>query len=237
MCATIALFTSLWSPAAWAQLEDRAIISLVQFDLLEYQAHEDANALRWDGFAWIGRDYDKLWIKSEGQESVEGTSEGTAEVQALYARLVAPFWYFQAGWRYEIANGPGADPSRSFATLSFQGLAPYRVETEAALFVSEDGDVSGRLTVNYDLFLAQRLVLQPRLDTNVASGEAERFGVGAGLNDLELGLRLRYELRRELAPYAGLSWSGKFGETADLAERSGDDTSRVSVVAGLRFWF
>ena len=237
---TLAVFLSsilfACEPAS-AQLEDRRVRSLVQFDLFEYQADEQANALRWDAFAWVGRDYDRLWLKSEGQQSVEGASAGITEVQALYARLVAPFWYLQTGWRFEALNGPGDDRSRSLGVLGVQGLAPYRFDSEAALFVSEDADVSARLTTTYDLLLTQQLVLQPRLDTNLAATSARRFGVGKGFNDLELGLRLRYEVRREFAPYVGVSWRRAFGDTADLAEEEGDEIERVSVVAGLRFWF
>lgn len=235
--ALVLLITMVDGPPAFAQLEAPTIYSLVQFDLLEYQAQEDANSIRWDAFAWVGRDYDRLWLKSEGQQSVEGASAGIAEVQALYARLVAPFWYLQTGWRFEALNGPGDDRSRSFGVLGVQGLAPYRFDTEAALFVSENADVSARLTTTYDLLLTQQLVLQPRLDANVAATSARRFGVGDGLNDLELGLRLRYELPREFAPYVGVSWQRQFGDTADIAEREGDEIELVSFVVGLRFWF
>ena len=115
--------------------------------------------------------------------------------------------------------------------------APYWFEVEATAYISEDGDLSAALEAEYDLLLSQRLILQPRFETSIAVQEVEEYGVGQGINDIELGLRLRYEIRREFAPYIGVSWSRKIGETADLAEDEGEDTDVISFVAGVRVWF
>jgi copper resistance protein B len=164
-------------------------------------------------------------------------SHGEAEVQALYSRLVAPFWDMQAGLRYDRAFGSGRDRDRAFGVLGVQGLASYGFDTELALFVSDGGDVSARAKFEHDLLLTQRLVLQPRAEINAAAQRARAWGVGRGINDVQLGLRLRYEIRREFAPYVGVEWTRKLGDTADLARAQGADVSVPALVAGVRLWF
>lgn len=222
---------------AQAQLDDQVIRRLVLADLLEYQPSDDAQVLRWDAFAWVGRDYDKLWIKTEGEQRTDVSREGILEAQVLYARLLSPFWFLQAGLRHDRLTEPVDDRSRSFVVLGVQGLAPYRFDTETALFVSEEGDVSWRLTASYDFWLTQRMALQPRVDTNVAAQDVPDFGTGGGVNDIELGLRLRYEVMRKFAPYVGMSWKRRFGETADLARQTGEDIGTTTAVVGVRLWF
>ena len=175
-------------------------------------------------------------MKFEGDDQTS-PSGGDLELQALYSRMIAPFWDFQVGLRYDQQYGPGPDQDRTFAVLGVQGLAPYRFEVEPALFVSEDGDISGRLVGTYDLLFSQRLILQPRFESNIAASSVPRFGVGSGINDIQLGLRLRYEIRREFAPYIGVSWQRKFGDTADLARADGEDIHNLAFVGGFRVWF
>jgi copper resistance protein B len=103
--------------------------------------------------------------------------------------------------------------------------------------VSEKGDLSARLEAEYDLLITQRLVLQPKAELAVAAQRVPELGVGSGLNDIELGLRLRYEFSREFAPYVGVHWERKVGETARLAREEGEQADSLWVVAGLRFWF
>ena len=184
-----------------------------------------------DAEGWVGGDYHKLWFKSEGDMARGHTEE--AEIQALYARAIAPFWNLQMGVRHDIQPSP----SRTFAVLGIEGLAPLWFEVDAASFVSTDGDVSFRLEAEYDLLLTQRLILQPRIETNLAIQDAHKWGIGEGMNDIDLGLRLRYEIRREFAPYIGVSWQRKIGETATLARDEGENLDAVSFVTGLRLWF
>jgi len=158
-------------------------------------------------------------------------------VQLLYSRMIAPFWDFQAGLRYESIYGDGPDRDRNFAVVGVQGLAPYRFDVEPAVFVSENGDLSARFTATYELLLTQRLILQPRFETNLAAQQVEKFGAGRGFNDVELGLRLRYEMRREFAPYVGISWLRKLGDSEDFARDEGAQVDDLSLVAGLRLWF
>lgn len=218
-------------------IEDRQRFGYLLVDQLEYRMKEGADTMRWDVAGWYGGDYNRFWIKSEGDWRTSGERGGEAEVQALYGRLIAPFWDFQAGLRYDQFSGAGFDRSRGFAVIGLQGLAPYRFEVEPALFISQDGDVSARLTATYDMLLTQRLILQPRLDFDAAVQSTEKFGVGAGVNSLGLGLRLRYEIRREFAPYIGVHWLRRLGETADISRRDGGRAEDIAVVSGVRLWF
>ena len=210
---------------------DQQQFSFLLFDRLEY----GEDGLHWDLLGWRGGDVHRWWFKSEGDQSTRGKG-GEAEVQLLRGRLVSPYLDFQYGLRYEGQWGDGTH-GRAFAVIGLQGLAPYRYEIEPALFISQDGDVSARFTATYDLPLTQRLILQPRLETNAAVQRVERFGVGSGLNDLELALLLRYEIRREFAPYIGLSWKRSFGDTARFLRREGGDPSRLQLLVGVRAWF
>lgn len=225
-------------PEAWPKpVKDNKLFWFLLIDRLEYDVNEGPDTILWDAQGWIGNDYNKLWMRTEGEQKVSNDNGGEAEFQALYSRLVAPFWYIQVGGRYDKLYGSGSDPSRGFGVVGFQGLVPYRYEVIAALFVSDDGDVSTRLEAEYELLLTQRLIAQPRFETNIAVQEVEKFGVGKGFNDLELGLRLRYEIRREFAPYIGLSWTRLLGDTADIARSEGEEVSNLAFVAGVRMWF
>lgn len=224
-------------PADWPHAhEDNHPFGYFLVDRFEYRDDEGPNHLLWDAQGWYGGDYRRLWLKTEGERPVSD-SNGEVELQALYSRLVAPYWDLQGGLRYDRSVGSGPDHDRVFAVLGLQGLMPYRFETDAAAFVSEDGDLSLSLELEYELLLTQRLVLQPRLELNAAAQRVRAWGVGHGLNDLQLGLRLRYEIRREFAPYVGVEWVRKFGDTADLARDEGERVGNLGLVAGVRLWF
>ncbi|WP_363201403.1 copper resistance protein B [Phenylobacterium sp.] len=187
---------------------------------------------RWEGEAWFGSDEHRLVLKTEG-EGTRGHGVKDVEAQALYSRPVGVYTDFQAGLRHDFKPGP----SRTYATVGFETLMPGWVEAAGALFLSQKGHVSARLEGSTDFRLTQRLVLQPRGELNFAAQDDARRGIGAGLSDAELGLRLRYEVRREFAPYVGVVWSRKFGDTADFARAEGEDAEDVRAVVGLRAWF
>lgn len=237
MALAITLAVAVVRPALLrAQVMDNKVYSLVLFDLLEYQQTGAENPVTWDMLWWIGGDFTRLWIKSEGAHSTT-VGSGDVEVQALFSRLFAPFWEWQAGLRLDIRYGAGTARTRVLAVVGLEGLAPYWFEMEPAVFVSQDGDISARVTTTYDMFVTQRLIAQPRIEVNAAVQEVPEFGVGSGLNDLDLGFRLRYEIRREYAPYVGISWLRRFAGTADLARLSGGAVSDLAAVGGLRVWF
>ncbi len=210
------------------------IFSLVLANRFEYQSNEGDDLLLWDVQGWVGGDYNKFWVKSEGEYLFEGGEFDEAEVQALYSRAIARYWDVQAGVRQDIKPD---NPSRTFGVVGVQGLAPYWFELDAALFVSDDGDVEARIEGEYDLLVTQRLILQPRAELNFAFQDVEALGVGSGLSTAEAGVRLRYEIKRELAPYIGVAWRRSVGNTGDFARAGGENVGGVSFVVGLRSWF
>lgn len=201
-------------------------------DRFEYRTNEGDGLLLWDGQAWIGGDIDKFWLKTEGEYLLEQDAFEEAEIQALYSRAISPYFDLQAGLRHDFEP----DPSRNFAVLGVQGLAPYWFEVDAAAFLSDDGDLSARIEAEYEFFVTQRLILQPRAELDVSADDVPEIGIGAGLSTVEAGLRLRYEFEREIAPYLGVSWQRAVGNTADFARAEGDDVGAVSFVVGLRLW-
>lgn len=232
--ATAALLTTamLVGGPGLARAQQPGLLWYFEAEQIEVRAGGGDETLNWDAQGWVGGDFNRLWLKTEGEYAIDGSLE-QAELQVLYSRLITPFWNLQAGARYDARP----EPTRGFAALGLQGLAPYVFEVDAAVFLSHEGELSARLEAEYSLLLTQRLILQPSAELNLAAQEVEELGSGAGLSDVELGLRLRYEIVREFAPYVGVSWERKVGETADLARRSGEDVDTVKFVAGVRFWF
>lgn len=204
----------------------------ILFNLAEAQFHDRRDGYRWDGEGWIGGDIDRAVLKSEGSGSF-GKRIDAAEVQALYSRAIGPYFDLQAGVRHDIAP----TPTRTYATIGVEGLAPYMFDVEAAAFLSTKGELLGRLEGWYDQRLTQRLVLQPRVEMNLSAQNVRETETGSGLVDAELGLRLRYELAREFAPYVGISYEAKAGRSADYARAAGKDATSTSFVGGVRFWF
>ena len=210
--------------------------SYALFDLLEYQRVEGANALRWDFLNWRGGDKRRVWFKSEGDLNFASPLGGKADLQLLYGKLIAPFFDLQIGARVEQRYERGARPTRVFAVVGLQGLAPGRFEIEPSHFLSNKGKVSGRFTASLDLYKTQRLVLQLRFETEFAAQRDAAFGVERGINDIEVGLRLRYEIRREFAPYFGISYRQSLGATRSRAIREGSGSNEIQIVIGVRTW-
>ncbi|NML04320.1 copper resistance protein B [Sphingomonas sp. G-3-2-10] len=204
----------------------------VMIEMAEVHVRSGDTGYRWQGEAWYGGDLNRLWLKSEGEGVFRHGLEG-AEIQALYSRALDPYWNLQAGVRQDF--GPG--PRRTYATLAIEGLAPYWFELEGSLFLSDKGDLLARAEGSYDQRITQNLVIQPRFAINLSAQDMPANGIGAGLSNAELGLRLRYEEVREFAPYIGVSWERSFGRTADFARARGEDTGGVSFVVGVRTWF
>jgi copper resistance protein B len=206
------------------------VIYFVMADRFEVQSNEGAERLVLDAQGWVGKDYQRFWVKTEGE--YEGGKLEEAEIQGLYSRAVSTFFDFQAGIRQDVAAGS----RRTFGVVGIQGLAPYWFEIDTALFVSQDGDVTARFEGEYDLFVTQRLIVQPRAELSFSFQKVEQRAIGSGLSTAEVGARIRYEIRREFAPYLGVSWAGATGRTADLWRRQGGNTNSLSIVAGVRFW-
>jgi copper resistance protein B len=210
------------------QMDDTHRFGTVLFDQLEWR---NARSGAWDAEAWYGGDSDKVWVRTEGAHAEDGTTDASAEL--LWDRVVSQWWSTRVGARDDFGTGP----SRSWLAIGLQGLAPYGFDTEATLYVGDSGRTSARVKMEYDLYLTQRLVLEPKAEVN-AYGKADPLrAIGAGVSNLELGARVRYEFRRELATYLGLNWSELSGSTADLARAGGRDVQDLQLVAGVRFWF
>jgi copper resistance protein B len=203
----------------------------VQADRAELQVRDEANGYLWDVQGYYGGVTSRFWFKSEGEGSF-GEAIEDAEVQALYARAIAPFFDVQAGVRQDLAG-----PATTHAVVGIQGVAPYMFEIDAALFLSHRGNLTARFEAELDQRITQSLILQPRADINLSAQDIPRLGIGAGLDSIELGVRLRYEIRREFAPYIGVEQSWRIGQSADFARAAGDDPSTTNFVAGVRFWF
>ena len=222
--------------AGWEDTDEIVFGKLIA-DQLEYRSNNSGNnSLRWDVQGWRGTDYHKLWMKFEGDQE-QSTKVGALELQTLYSHAVSAFWDIQAGIRFDQSYGAVASDQRIFAVVGFQGLAPYWFDLEPALFISDKGDVSARITGTYDLLFTQRLILQPRLEINAAFSDVPDAGVGKGINDIQLGMRLRYEMTRKFAPYIGVAQQKTLGTTANLVRTAGDAANNVSLIAGLRWWF
>lgn len=204
----------------------------VAFNLAEYQVRKGRDGFEWNGQAWYGGDIDRLWVKSEG-DGTFGRSVERAEVQALYSHAIGPYFNVQGGVRYDFKP----NPSRVYATVGVEGLAPSFFEVEGALFLSNNGELLGRAEAYYDQRITQRLILQPRAELNLAAQSSRDIGIGAGLSDAELGLRLRYDIRREFAPYVGVQYRRAFGDTRRFARLAGEDPGGWEVVTGIRTWF
>lgn len=213
------------------EMDDAASTAMVRFDRLEYVDGDDGAAAAWKFSASVGGDFDKFVVRSEG-EHAHGEFE-RADAEAMWSHAIASYWDTQVGVRRDF--GRGAD--RTWAAFGVQGLAPYWFEVGATAYVGDAGRTALRLEMDYDISLTQRLILQPRVELN-AYGETDRAArVGAGLSDAELGLRLRYEVRRELAPYVGIERSWLFGGTQDFARSDGLAAADTKWVVGLRVWY
>ena len=209
-------------------MDDRARFTKVMLDELEWRASDDA--VGWDAAAWHGGDLNKAWASVEGERE-DGASH--ARVELVWDRVATRWWNTRAGVRLDTGDGP----SRTWAAVGVAGLAPGFIEVEASAYVGESGRTALRLHAEYDLLLTQRLVLRPDIEINLYGSDDPERRLGSGLSDADAGLRLRYEMRREIAPYVGVSWTRRFGDTADYARASGGDARDWRWLAGVRVWF
>jgi copper resistance protein B len=232
MGSLLVAFAVIWKPASAEKMDDQ-LFTLVKIDQLEYRSQDGNDIVSWEGQGRVGNDDHKLALKTEGEYELNSDRFESAEVQVLYQRRISDFFDAQIGVRHDLEP----DPSRTFGVIGINGLAPQWFEIDASFFISNKGDASARLEAEYDILITQRIVLEPSAEINIAFSEDRETGVGAGLSSIELGLRLRYEIEREFAPYIGINWERKVGNTADIARDEGEDTDVFSIVAGVRFWF
>ena len=260
-CAVAAVF--LWGGALTGRAEaqdagqpehttsmelDRQVRTFLLADVLEFQPNGPETPLNFEGLGWIGGDYQRLYLRARAEQPTEGRGGGDLRADVLYGRLLTPFWSAVAGVHFDtraragrdvagVATKPGGGRvSRGNLAIGLLGIAPYWFEVEPTLYVSQDGDVSVDFETSFDLLFTQRLILQPRLELNAAIQAVPEFGVGSGLNDVELGARLRYEIRRKFAPYIGLAWFRRTGGTAAMARAAGAEVGGSVLAIGIRLW-
>lgn len=207
------------------------LLGMVMINQLETRVGDGDDPAVLEGEAWIGKDLNKIWFKTDVEYVGSETEE--LEVQALYSRAIAPYWDIQGGWRHD--NKP--KPNRDWFAIGLKGLAPYFFEVDTALFVGSEGRTALRLEGEYEILFTQKLILTPEITLNFYGKDDDQTGRGSGLSDLQTGLRLRYEFVREFAPYIGVNFTRAYGRTASYVKDAGDDIFDARFVAGIRAWF
>jgi len=220
-----------FGPIPRPRLADEHNFGSLLVNRLEAVNIDDNSWATYDLQAWYGRDYDRVVLKAEGD--IDSGTLAEASTELLWSHAIATFWNSELGLRYDSGEGP----NRRWLAFGVQGLAPYWFEIDATVYVGESGRTAFGFEAEYELLLTQRVILQPRLEATLYGKDDPEQALGSGLADMTAGIRLRYEIRRELAPYVGVEWAGMFGETADFAGAAGQETNDTRLVAGVRFWF
>lgn len=218
--------------AAQAGMEDDPTLMKVMIDQMEVRSTDGDNPFVMEADAWIGKDLDKAWFKFDG-ERVGGSWEA-AQFEARYSRAVDTYWDLQAGVRHDAR--PSGE-TRDWAVIGIRGLAPYFFDIDSSLYIGRGGNIGIDFQAEYEALITQRLILTPEIQASLFSRADRALDQGSGLASTEIGLRLRYEIRREFAPYIGINWEKRYGQTADLMEAAGASTDDVQLVAGIRIWF
>ena len=216
---------------AHAMHGESAIHSMLLIDQLEVWNASPGTGLGWDVTAWAGTDSNRLWLRSEGEQA--DSSLENADLDLFAGHSVAAWWDLLVGVRHDFKPGP----SQTFLAVGVMGLSPYKFETDITAYLGEGGQTAARLQFEYETLFTGQLILQPKLEFNFYGKDDPERGIGSGLSDIEAGLRLRYEITRQFAPYVGVAWEQSYGQTADYRRAAGEDTGGVRWVAGVRLWF
>ena len=211
-------------------MDDDPLITMVKLDQLEWR-NANQNEFAWDAEAWLGYDTNKLWVKTEGEKTADNTEH--SEIQLLYSRSVSAFWDFQTGLRIDIEP----ESTRNWIAFGLQGLAPYFIEVDSALFFGESGDLAYRLKLEQEWLLTQKLALVPKIELKFYGQNDREYEQGSGLSETEIGLRLQYQIKRNIAPYIGVHTFKKHGNTAAYARDEGEETDDAQLLIGLHAWF
>ncbi len=223
------LCAMLLSPSVQAH-DDMPVFHAFRLEVDAGENRDNAALLNWNFDGWLGGDHNKLWLKSEGSTVDHNTQ--TSEYWAMYSRNIDTFWDAQVGIRHD-----DSPVSTTYFTAGFAGVAPYHLETEAHVFVSDEGDVSFRLREETDFLFSQKLILQPYIECNLYAQDVRQQDVGSGLSDATIGLQLRYEISRKIAPHIEVRYEKLYGKTADIAEALEEPASTSAMSAGIRLLF
>ena len=207
------------------------VMGSLMVERLEARIADGHDAWAWDVQGWWGGDINRLVVKSAGEGAFSGPVEN-ADVQMLFSHAIAPYFDLQAGARLDLEPD-----TRPHLVLGVQGMAPYFFEVDAAAFLSDRGDLTAVIEGEYDQRITQRLILQPHAELALSAQDIEERDIGAGFTSIEAGLRLRYEITREFAPYIGVGYEAKLGKTADRARAAGEGVDGFALLLGLRAWF
>lgn len=221
----IGLLLLTTSHSLYANMQDNPLVYKVTLDEVEIQ-HGDEDTFSWDTNAWIGYDRNKVYLYSEGEKPDNGSYE--SENQLVFSHAIAPYWDVQYGIGYDKAE----DVHQTWGVVALQGLAPYFFETRGALLIGEDGNVGLRLDAEYEALFTQKLIATPSITTDFYTKDTPDMEIGKGLANITAGLRLRYEIVREFAPYIGIEWTKNFGNTDDF-----HPLNETYLTAGFRIWF
>ena len=224
------ILTLSLATTALAAAQDDPLLGLFLLDKFETTDADGDSPLNWEIDAWLGKDLNKLWVKSEG-EHINSETEQSNEL--LFSRAISPFWNVQVGLRQDRASSV----EREFLSAGVQGLAPYLFNSSMSIVAGENEQFGLSAQFEYEAMFTQRLVLSSEIELDFWSENDPEMGIGSGISTTELGFRLRYEIRREFAPYIGISWSKNYGDTADFAAEEGDESDSTLIVAGVRVWF
>jgi len=219
------------SPIQGLHMHGSAPFGMLLIDQLEAFHGRDANGQSWEAQGWYGNDENKLWVRTEGERSRGKLEDG--DLEAFWNHNIATFWSTQLGVRHDFGEGPG----RTWAAFGVQGLAPYWFELEATGYVGANGRTAARLRAEYEMLFTQRLILQPEAEINLYGKNDPQRRIGSGVSDVQFGLRLRYEIRRQFAPYLGVNWVRRVGTTADYARQDHQPVLDRQIMAGVRVWF
>lgn len=203
-------------------------------DRFEHRSDGSEQVVLWDIDAWYGADYNKFYVESEGEWNTDKDEPGSVSMEVFWNHTIRPYWDTQLGIRHDFLDGKD---DRSFLAAGVQGMAPYIFEVDATAYLSDEGDPSFVFEAERDFLLTQRLILQPRIETEFAFSDARNYNIGAGFTKVETGLRLRYEITRKFAPYVGVEWERNLGQTANMMQADGEDINKTNFIAGVKFWF
>lgn len=226
--ALILLLTSMTVLAAGG---DDPLLTNLMIDRFEIQQTQGSDPVVLEGQAWVGKDINKFWVTVD-VDDLGGETEAL-ELQFLASKAIDVYWDATVGWRHDHVSGA----NRDWLAFGVQGLAPYFFDVAVLGFVGQGGQAAIRMEAEYEILFTQKLIMTPSVEVNVHSKNDMSAGVGSGLSDIELGLRLRYEIKREFAPYIGVNWIRKYGNTADLATLAGEDKADIQFVLGIKAWF
>ncbi|MDR5751316.1 MULTISPECIES: copper resistance protein B [unclassified Caballeronia] len=218
-------------PMPGMDMADDDVYHQILLNQLEYVKAAGGQGWAWDGEAWVGGDINRLWLKSSGERLYGKTDD--ARVEALISHAYSTYWNAQAGWRHDFGNGP----TRDWAAIGVEGLAPYFFNVQATGYIGTSGRTALQLKTSYDFLLSQKLFLTPEAEMNIYGKSDPEREIGSGISDIKLGLRLRFEVRREIAPYVGFVWGRRFGRTADFSRRDGEPVTDKELVVGVRLWY